>query len=249
MYIHYIILGSAYEEGCRIALDIVGKGTVDEEKVKKTVKYLENKCSSYSLSTHVIPNDGEYFADIQEYDKYFEDVKLINNKEQFAKLVNKDKYIDGYDVARYIMTKIPCTHLKIQKLTYLCYAEYLCKTGEKLFDDTIYAYEKGPVIKSVYDKLKKTKGDIKEVEDDTSAYSKEDRYFPIRSRILVTINGIDKVDIIDKTLEKYGKLSSNELVQITHRNNSPWSKSGKGLLKYKKITDPTILKFHNVEEI
>lgn len=247
MYIHYIILGSAYEEGCRIALDIVGKDSVNETSVKNVTNYLKHKCSWYSLSTHVIPNKGKSFSDIQEYDKYFEKVKLIKTKETFAKLVNKDKYIDGYDVARYIMTKIPCTHLKVQKLTYMCYAEYLCKNNERLFDDIIYAYEKGPVIKSVYDKLKKTKGKI--IEDDTSAYSKEEKYLPIRSRILVTENGIDKVDIIDKTIEKYGKLSSNELVQITHRENSPWSKSGKGLQRFKKITDQVIKDYHKVEEI
>lgn len=249
MYIHYIIVGSAYEEGCRIALDIVGKEVVNENQVKKVVNYLKHKCSWYSLSTHVIPNKGKNFTDIQEYDKYFENVKLINTKENFAKLVNKDKYVNGYDVARYIMTKIPCTHLKIQKLTYLCYAEYLCETDERLFKDTIYAYEKGPVIKSVYNKLKKTKGDIKEVEDDTSKYLNEEKYLPIRSRILVTKDGIDKVDSINKTLEKYGNLSSSELVKITHRENSPWSKSGKGIKKFKVITDRIIKENHYVESI
>ncbi len=66
---------------------------------------------------------------------------------------------------------------------------------------------------------------------------------------MVTENGIDKVDIINRTLDKYGDLTGNELVKITHRKNSPWYKSGQGKGKFQEIKDETIKEFHYIENI
>lgn len=200
-----------------------------------------------SISTHVIPTESMSFDSVKEYDKYFENVTLIDTKEEFADLINKDRYLNGLDVAKYILSREKCTHLKIQKLTYLCYAEYLCETNKKLFNDTIYAYEKGPIVKSLYDRYKKTQGILRE--DNKSKYSNENIYLAVRSRILAAENGVEMLSSIDKTIDKYGKLTANELVDLTHRSGTPWNQSGAGKEKYKEILDSAILKYHIKETI
>ena len=240
MYIHYIILGSSYKTGRRIALDIVYKDKKGEKIVKDTVKFLNKKCIFNSISTHVLPSKSDSFEAIKEYDKFFSNVVLINNKEEFAKLINKDRYLDGYDVSKYILTKVPCTHLKLEKLVYFSYADYLLNNNKKLFNDKILAYQKGPIIKSIYKKYDNN------LEDDEKVYSKEQDYLPIRSRLLASEDGPKKVMSIDKTLEKYGDLSGSELVLLTHHENTPWSKvKERGL--YKLINDNIIKKYHHNE--
>ncbi|MCX4364226.1 MAG: DUF4065 domain-containing protein [Bacilli bacterium] len=247
MAIHYIFLGSSYKTGKRIALDISSEDKIDEIKVNDTHEYLKENCIMNSISIHVIPTESVDFASVKKYDKYFANVSLISTKEEFADLINLDRNLNGLDVAKYILSRVSCTHLKIQKLTYFCYADYLCKTNKKLFVDTIYAYEKGPIVKGLYDRYKKTKGELRE--DNKSKYSNENIYFPIRSRILVAENGIEMLASIDETIDKYGNMSANELVALTHKEDSPWSHSGAGKEQYKLIEDEMILKYHINEEI
>ena len=247
MAIHYIFLGSSYKTGKRIALDISGEHEIDEINVSDTQKYLSEHCLMNSISTHVIPTESIDFDSVKRYDKYFSNVTLIPTKEEFVELVNLDRYLSGIDVAKYILSRVSCTHLKIQKLTYLCYADYLCKTNKKLFIDTIYAYEKGPIVKSLYDRYKKTKGELRE--DNKNKYSNEKIFFPIRSRILAAENGVELLASIDSTIDKYGEMSANELVELTHRMDSPWNHSGAGLEQYKTIEDDVILKYHVNEEV
>lgn len=249
MAVHYIILAPSYSERKRIALDISAEKIVDEKIVREVLDYLKENCIFSSLSTHVIPTESIDFNSVREHDKYFKDVKIIATKEEFAKILNKDRYLEGIDVANYILSKIHCTHLKLEKLTYFCYANYLCQYDKPLFNDKIYAYKKGPIIYSVYKKFKKTKEILINEEDDSREKFNEGGYLPIRSRLFASEEGIFKVDSINKTLEKYGHLSGQELVALTHKSDSPWNHSGAGQKKYKRIEDDIILKYHRNESI
>lgn len=95
------------------------------------------------------------------------------------------------------MTKVPCSHLKIQKLVYMYYVDYLCEYHEKLFEDMIYAYRLGPVIMFVYEKYKKIGSGFLACEDDTETYSEVAKKMPIRSRILVSKDGLNKIIRMD----------------------------------------------------
>lgn len=53
-----------------------------------------------------------------------------------------------------------------------------------------------------------------------------------------------KLKVFDDTLEKYGFLSAGDLVDLTHKRNTPWFLSGKGNISNKKIENDTIKKFH-----
>ena len=49
---------------------------------------------------------------------------------------------------------------------------------------------------------------------------------PSRSRILFAKRWDKKIKSIDNTIKKYGNLSAGELVDVTHKKNTPWDLSG-----------------------
>lgn len=239
---HYIIISSAYSLGKRVALYYCDKDILQMDVIKKDINYIKDKCGTLiQISTHFIQMEEEGFDKVQEYDKFFEGVEVINTKEEFVDIILKDRNLSGIDVARYILTKVPCTHLKLEKLVYMCYADYLCNENKKLFNDIIYAYKYGPVIKSVYDKYKKNGY---EMIDDKETYDEESRKLPIKSRLLVAEDGLKKIISINKTIEKYKDYDANELVSLTHKEFSPWFVAGAGELINEEITDELIKTYH-----
>ena len=248
---HCIVMASAYSIGQRIALDYYDKDILKMNVIQKEIDYIFEKCGKdIPISTHFIQTESTGWDAVKKADKFFEHTKLIKTKEEFIELLLKDRELKGLDIAKYILTKIPCTHLKLEKLVYMCYADYLCETTEKLFKDTIYAYRLGPVIESVYEKYKKNGseviGTIRD-EDNIKTYDETSKKLPIRSRIISSKDGLKKLHSIDKSLEKYGKYSANELVKITHKKFGPWYNSGGGTKNYSEITDNLIKKYHKYE--
>lgn len=246
MMTHYILLSSSYSKGKRIALDFIVEEEIDfEKKMNHILQEIKEKCGEdVSFSSHYIQTNSKEWKSVVEKDFFFKDVVVIKSVNNFISLIKKDRKLDGLDVAKYLLTKIRCTHLKLEKLTYYCYADYLCKYHKKLFYDDIFAFQYGPVISSVYDKLKK-KGyeEIDEKDIETEGIYE----MPARSRILFAEDGLDKIRSIDETLLKYSKKSANELVTMTHRENTPWSLSGKGRIIKNRITDDKIIQYHKNE--
>ena len=186
MFNHCIILGSAYSIRCRIALHYVN---LDSKEMKEKLDYIMNACGrDISISTHYLRTNENTWKSVVAYDMYFSDVKLIDNIAEFTHLILCDRDLVGLDIARYIISKVPCTHLKLQKLTYLCYAEYLCKTNKKLFKDPIYAYRLGPVVSSVYKKYRKKA--FSSLEDNKKIYNDKEIMSAIKSRIIASRDGL-----------------------------------------------------------
>lgn len=252
MIIHYIILSSSYSTGRRIALHFTFRDEVDVVLTKsvrdKIDSAFDGKPPAYSV--HVKQTEAESWDSVCETDSYFVGVAVIGSVEEFIDLVSRDRHFKGVDVAKYILSRTRCTHTRLEKLTYLCYADYLCLTGKRLFDDTIYAFEYGPVVESVYSKYsghsKDHAGCAIHV-DDAADIEVDYSMRPIRSRLLFAEDGQEKVVSIDRTLERYGGLDGNDLVRITHREGSPWShvdRTG----RYDRLDDGLILEHHHVEE-
>ena len=122
MYKHCIILGSAYSIKSRIALHYVD---INAKEMKEKIDYIISKCGSdISISTHYIMTEENTWSSVVNYDLYFKDVKLISNVEDYANLILCDRNLEGLDIAKYIISKILCTPLKLEKLTYFCYADF-----------------------------------------------------------------------------------------------------------------------------
>lgn len=250
MVTHFIFMSSSYSLGTRIALDYIVEDASIQEELSKSLEKIIKLCGrDVSISTHMIQADTEEWKSVYEADHFFKDVKVIDTLDEFIKLIKKDRKLEGIDVAKYILSKIKCTQLKLQKLVYLCFADYLCETGRELFTDKIFAFKYGPVVDSVFKRYKEYgyKPIEKEEDDIDSKYISE---MPAKSRISFAEHGIEKILSIEKTLEKYGEMTASQLVDLTHRKNTPWSISvEKEFSEYTVIDIDIIKQFHKFETI
>lgn len=238
MFEHFIIMASSYHKGTRMALQYVYSGGVDQNEIKDVLASVEEVGEGkYSYSTHYICTESDSWDSVVSYDPFFEDAYLVESLEEMLYLLRKDLKISGLDVAKYILSKCKCTHLAIEKLTYLCYAEYLCKYGKRLCEDTIYAFTYGPVVDSVYEKYSRHKGQLGDGIDEAVA----------KSRILLLPDGMRIIESIDDTLRKYEKCTASDMVAITHAKGSPWDMKD-ATKAYQTIDDDLILDNHLAEE-
>lgn len=105
------------------------------------------------------------------------------------------------------------THLKLQKLLYFAQGWNLAVNREPLFEGTIQAWKHGPVIPSLYDRLKVFGGQsIPILEVNPNPMSEETK------------------KLLDAVWDGYGKYNALTLSSMTHQENTPWAKivAGKG---------------------
>lgn len=254
MHKHYIVLSSSYSLGERIALDYVDITVEQAKRIVDLFDRIKHECGEgIAVSLHSVETEHSGWDSAVANDAYFKKVRLIEDEEVFISLIKDDRQLSGLDVAKYILsTQIECTHLKLEKLVYLCYADYLCGTEgkKKLFVDDIYAYRYGPVIKSVYERYKIYGGEaiVAEQEYEERVIHARKYILSARSRILFSEEGLLKIASIMKTIKKYGDLSAGQLVDVTHKKGSPWSHCDSAKTN-NCISDEKILKYHCVEEI
>lgn len=118
------------------------------------------------------------------------------------------------DVAKYFIEisshedEPDLTNLKLQKLLYFAQGKFLAQFGVPLFQEEIEAWDFGPVVKNVYHEFKHCGA------------------FPIT--VFDTDVSVDMPEktkaFLDSIWSEYAKYSAGYLVQITHKENSPWQK-------------------------
>lgn len=247
---HYILMSSAYTEGTRIALDVTDPEKLNTESIRRIIDRVRRDCGNdVPLSTHLIGTEDKSWESVVKYDPFFEGVKCIDSVEEFSRKIKAGRTLKGLDVATYILSKIKCTHLSLQKLVYFAYADYLCEFSKPLFHDRIYAFRHGPVVDSVYEAYKNSGSQYVEpleepIKDNMVQTGVGE--MPARSRILFAEDGAEKLCSIDKTIQRYGKFSTGKLVDITHRGNSPWSHVDSSK-PYQTISDDLIKTYHYIE--
>ena len=158
--------------------------------------------------------------------------------------MKKDSQITAQDVSKFLLSLKSMTNLKLQKMIYLVYAEYLDKTGKKLFKDDIIAFKYGPVVPSVYEYYKDNGRNNIQVDKDEEIFAQEITLPMVLARFLQSLDEKNVIDSIQSTFEKYGQLTAGELVAITHRKGTPWDHTNINDI----ITDENILKYHHVEK-
>ena len=115
------------------------------------------------------------------------------------------------DIAKYIFTyadskDYSITNLRLQKLLYFVYKEYLKQTGQYLFKDIFYAWEFGPVIHTVY----------KEFENTAVFIQKQYKYPKFEDSLIELINGV---------VEKYSQYPIDQLIYLSTLSKSAWEKA------------------------
>lgn len=239
-------MSSAYTEGSRVALDFPVTDSSDTDKILGAVREITAVCGKdVPLSTHSIVTVSDTWESIVDSDPYFDGVVFVKSTGEFIEKVNKSRTLAGLDVAKYILSIVRCTHLSLEKLAYFAYADYLCAARERLFEDKIYAFTYGPVIESIYGAYRNSGYQYVGLQGD-SAVTTDVGEMPAKSRILFARGGLDKLISINRTVEKYGALSARELVELTHRADSPWSQVD-STKKFQVIPDELILERHHAE--
>lgn len=120
--------------------------------------------------------------------------------------------------------KDPVSNLRLQKLLYFVWVDYYRETGQKLFYDSMYAWQLGPVVPEVYYEY--------------CTYGGRPIYFYCESEI----EQKDE-EILKSIVEKYRLVPVSELVERTHKPGTAWYQiydGGKG--NKKKIPQELILK-------
>lgn len=121
---------------------------------------------------------------------------------------------------------VDITPLKLQKLVYFLYKDYLKRTNDQLFSERFETWKKGPVVPSIYAEF--------------NSYGR----FPIRSFAtdsrgkcyIVSEDGVFK-ECIDKVWRVYGNYSGGALSELTHTDGSAWSKAKLNGEHYLEIED------------
>ena len=128
--------------------------------------------------------------------------------------------ITALDVANTFLAKakkekIDISPMKLQKLIYILYKNYLNETQKKLFPDKFEVWKYGPVISDVYQAFKKYRSNRI-----TDFYLNNDgSYNTVESEN----NSFKK--IFDKVWDKYCRIDGIYLSQLTHQKNTAWSKA------------------------
>lgn len=116
---------------------------------------------------------------------------------------------------------IQITPMKLQKLIYILYKEYIKKTGKSLFSENFQAWQYGPVLESVYHQF--------------SGYKKNnitDYYYTYKNgeRIYTLIDeksSEEFTNILAYVWNNYKNFSAVELSNFTHINDGAWEKATK----------------------
>jgi len=110
-----------------------------------------------------------------------------------------------HDVAAYILSKFdePITAMKLQKLCYYSQAWHMVWEDRELFPEKIEAWANGPVVRDLY--------------------AKHRGQFVVQNWQWGRPQDLDdgEKESIDVVIENYGKLTAQQLSELTHRED-PW---------------------------
>ncbi|WP_425417534.1 Panacea domain-containing protein [Oricola indica] len=157
-----------------------------------------------------------------------------------------DEGFDAREVANLILdrfnpTEFQITNLKINKLLYFAHGFYRARFGKRLIRNHFEAWENGPVVKVIFDAFKKNGAEPITNSALIYDYLKE-------SHIPAGFEHIPEEDIeyIDNVISYYVKFSARELVGLTHRPGTPWTRARnaeRGMRLRDRIPDEWINEF------
>ena len=118
-------------------------------------------------------------------------------------------------LVRSFTESIPVSPMKLQKLIYFTYRDYLKGTGNKAFNDSIQTWKYGPVVQSVYDEFKSFgKNTITQFAKDAQG-----------KVYVINDNSSDLNTCINNVWNRYKCYSGIDLSKMTHKDGTAWSKA------------------------
>lgn len=124
------------------------------------------------------------------------------------------------------MEKIDVTPLKLQKLIYFLYKDYLQNTGNELFGEPFETWKFGPVLPSVYCEFASFGKDA------ITKFARDSQ----NNVVLIEEKGEFETSV-NRVWGKYKGCSGEYLSDLTHRKGSAWSKAVEAKSKYIQSKD------------
>ena len=111
------------------------------------------------------------------------------------------------------------TNLDLQKIVYFLHGHFLKRHHRALVQGAFEAWPYGPVHRVLYDAFKSY--------NDTPIDGRGTAFDPIRrtSRELSPLEDRDAIAILDEVLDFYLDMPTYSLVQLTHGEGTPWSRT------------------------
>lgn len=120
--------------------------------------------------------------------------------------------------------KYDVTNMKLQKLVYIAHGYHLGLWQTPFIHNDIHAFEWGPVIPVLYSHLK------------SYGAAKVDKLIPTSE---VRVDPVTEMALVRKVWNAYGHFDGIQLSRITHKPETPWSKTW-AKSKHGVITDDLI---------
>ena len=149
---------------------------------------------------------------------------LMNRRRRF--ILVAPVYVANNFLRRGQVEGVEITPLKLQKLVYFLYKEYLKHTGNLLFSEQFETWKYGPVVPSIYAEFSSYGSNMIK----SFAVDSQDKCY------IVTEAGAFK-DCIDKVWSMYKEYSGDTLSRLTHRSGTAWSKAKEREERYLSIED------------
>jgi uncharacterized phage-associated protein len=243
---HFIAIMSHYGRGIRIGWHYSSFEQLDKSLINVFFDKVKKKCGDVHFGIHKLSTDDTSWESVVQKDSFFSDVVVTDDMDIFINYVADDQELSAYDIAKFLLTVVPSSHLKLQKLLYYCYAEFLERTGQKLFKEPIVAYKYGPVVESVFKKFTIHGSSIIDYQEDETFIIATDSTATTPSFIKVahSEHGLVALECIIDVLDKYGDLEPFKLVEKTHQKGGPWDriyKPGWNSI----ISDELIIQYHS----
>lgn len=245
MAFHFIAMLSDFSGGRRFGWHYSSEGKLDTKKIELFMRRVKEECGDVQFGIHKLTTDDTSWGSVIEKDSFFADVIITDSIDDFIRVSSNDKQLKAYDVAKFLLSILPASHLQLQKLIYYVYSDFLLKTGEKLFKEPIVAYKYGPVVEDVFQRYRVHGSSLIDYQEDATFKLKTDEIALTSSlmKVLSSNHGVEVLKSIKETIQKYGALEAFELVEKTHKSGGPWDRVyEEGMNRI--ITDEYIKRYH-----
>ena len=244
---HYVWLGlnpSADIKNKKTAFHLPVNNDLDEISYHEINKKLnEEVLNKKSYSIYSISASENTWESLINENKYFSSIKApTKNIDDFIKNLNNVK-VNAVDVAKYILRlEKKCTSLRLQKLLFLVYSNYLRKYNAPLFDEKFYAWKYGPVNLEIYKYFEKDdmtdEIPLPNIDnlDNLNDLIVERKLNETYLKVSLFSSKIDLCLFIKKILDKYKNISVFDLIDLLHSKDSEWDKT----LRNEIINDESI---------
>ena len=142
---HIIFIASSYRLGKQIAWHYAAE-EISQTDLKHLSVLTKERLGKPNFAIHKLSTESTEWSSVVEKDSFFAPFEIYDSFEEFLEEIALDKKITALDISKYLLTVQPMSNLKLQKMIYLVYADYLVKTKQPLFDEKIIAMQYGPLI-------------------------------------------------------------------------------------------------------